>query len=313
VEKAPLYNDLAEGPTGGNAWWLTTGDGVRIRVGYWPEGENGTVLMFPGRTEYVEKYGRTAGYLAQRGYGMLAVDWRGQGLADRLADDPMLGHVGKFKDYQLDVASVIDLAGSLNLPRPWYLLAHSMGGCIGLRALQQGLPVEAVAFSAPMWGIGVSSAMRPVAWSVSYLSRLSGMDKSYVPSTGASSYVLSNPFEGNSLTGDPEVFEYMQRQVKEIAEFGLGGPSLRWLHEALLETRKLRQMPAPAIPAVTFLGECEEIVDLRPIHDVMNKWASGKLIVVDNARHEFPMEQPHIRKAFLDAVHMLYSGRAGDT
>ena len=76
----------------GAAFWLTAADGVRLRVGLWSHpGAQGTVLLLPGRTEYVEKYGRAAADLRSRGYATLAIDWRGQGLADRALDDPMSG------------------------------------------------------------------------------------------------------------------------------------------------------------------------------------------------------------------------------
>jgi len=59
---------MAEGPEGGYALWLTADDGVRLRAVHWPkEGARGTVLLMPGRTEYCEKYGRTASELAARG------------------------------------------------------------------------------------------------------------------------------------------------------------------------------------------------------------------------------------------------------
>ena len=93
---APFFEDVAGGPPGGAAWWLTTSDEKRIRVGLWPtnaEEPRGTVLLFPGRTEYIEKYGRTAQELAERGFATLAIDWRGQGLSDRMLDDPRIGHV----------------------------------------------------------------------------------------------------------------------------------------------------------------------------------------------------------------------------
>ena len=124
---APLHADLAEGPPGGRAFWLTASDGVRIRIGHWPGAEGpagGTVFMFPGRTEYVEKYGRLAGDLRARGFGTVAVDWRGQGLADRLLPDPLVGHVARFSDYQHDVRAVVAAAETLALPKPWFLLAH---------------------------------------------------------------------------------------------------------------------------------------------------------------------------------------------
>ncbi|MDP5362431.1 MAG: alpha/beta hydrolase, partial [Paracoccaceae bacterium] len=35
MEAAPLYEDIAGGPSGGVAHWLTTSDNLRIRVGFW--------------------------------------------------------------------------------------------------------------------------------------------------------------------------------------------------------------------------------------------------------------------------------------
>ena len=51
---APFYADVADGPPGGRAVWLHAADGVRLRAGLWPlQGARGTVLLLPGRTEYV--------------------------------------------------------------------------------------------------------------------------------------------------------------------------------------------------------------------------------------------------------------------
>ena len=73
---APFFNDIAEGPEQVSAWWLTTSDGLRIRVAYWPcDAAKGTVLMLPGRTEYVEKYGVVAKEFAARGFAMMAIDF----------------------------------------------------------------------------------------------------------------------------------------------------------------------------------------------------------------------------------------------
>ena len=95
---APLFEAVAGAPAGGKAHWLETSDAKRIRVAHWvPEDSaNGTVLMFPGRTEYIEKYGNAAGEFTKRHFAFLAIDWRGQGLADRLLDDPRIGQVAKF-------------------------------------------------------------------------------------------------------------------------------------------------------------------------------------------------------------------------
>src|SRR5690606_29166109 len=50
-------------PEGGAARWSTTPDGARLRVFTWGEGARGTVFLFNGRTEFVEKYFEVVGEL----------------------------------------------------------------------------------------------------------------------------------------------------------------------------------------------------------------------------------------------------------
>ncbi|MFM2355698.1 MAG: lysophospholipase, partial [Pseudomonadota bacterium] len=82
MEAAPLYSDVAPGAEAASAHYIRAQDGLRIRVGIWREGSRGTVLMFPGRTEYIEKYAHVATAMGKAGYATLIIDWRGQGLAD---------------------------------------------------------------------------------------------------------------------------------------------------------------------------------------------------------------------------------------
>ncbi|MDU8927505.1 alpha/beta hydrolase [Alisedimentitalea sp. MJ-SS2] len=303
METAPFFAAIADGPEDGAAWWLTAEDGVQIRVGLWNrDATKGTVLLFPGRTEYVEKYGRTAHALAARGFATLSIDWRGQGIADRLVEDPATGHVHWFSDYQKDVKAVLDAARDLELPEPFYLLAHSMGGCIGLRALNEGLPVRAAAFSAPMWGISLAPATRPAAWAIAWGGKLMGLGHAYAPGTGAQNYVVTAPFEDNMLTTDPEMWEYMKRQVETHPELLLGGPSLRWLHEALSECRELDRMASPPHPTITFLGTNERIVDATRIHSRMTRWPNGQLEMIDPGEHEVLMDTQATQDRIFDTM-----------
>ncbi len=311
MQDAPLFNDLAEGPEGGRAYWVKAADGVRLRIACWPGGDKGTVLLFPGRTEYIEKYGRAAADLLARGYSTLTIDWRGQGLADRLADDAMLGHVDSFNDFQLDIAAMIKVADKLNCPGPRFLMGHSMGGCIGLRALHNGLEVNAAAFSGPMWGLAMAPHIRPVAGPLSWFMDTLGKGKTFAPGTNAETYVKAAPFEDNMLTTDADMYVYMQQQAKAHPEMTLGGPSLSWLHEALVETAALVEKTPPLIPTVTFLGGAERIVDPRPVHLIMAQWQGGHLEIIPDAEHEIIMETAETRAAFFNAADKLYSAHSG--
>ncbi len=306
TSSAPYYADIADNPDG-LCHWLTTQDGVRIRVGHWPlEGALGTVLLFPGRTEYIEKYGRTAAEFAQRGFACVAIDWRGQGIAERLLEDHAIGHVGLFTDYQHDVRAMMDLVRSLGLPEPYHLLGHSMGGCIGLRSLLEGLPVASTAFSAPMWGIRMSPSLRPIAWGISTISRPLGFSSHIAPGQTAETYVLRVEAADNTLTSDPDNFATLQHHLTEHPELALGGPSLHWLNESLREMRSLWRKPSPKLPCLTFLGSDEQIVDPDRITDRMARWADSELIVLPSGRHETLMEAKPIRTVVFDKSAALF-------
>lgn len=295
--RAPLHAAEAEGPEGADARWLLAEDGVALRAVSWgaAEASRGSVLMFSGRTEYAEKYGRLARDLLAEGYATLTLDWRGQGLSGRLRPDRSLGHVERFADYQLDVAALLAHAEAVRLPRPWFLLAHSMGGAIGLRALMEGLPVRAAAFSAPMWGIQMRGALRPVAWTVSSVSRQLGLGHLLAPGQDAQSYVLRSDFADNTLTTDREMWEYMRSHVAADPDLGLGGPSLHWLNEALREMVRLMWMTPPPVPALAFVGSDEAVVDPQRIHKRVATWPGARLVTLPGARHEVLMEAPSIR------------------
>jgi lysophospholipase len=310
-EAAPFFAAVSKGPPQGAAFWAQAVDGVRLRIGVWPlEAARGTVLIFPGRTEYVEKYGQIAAALGKRGFASLAIDWRGQGLADRIARDPLVGHVEDFLDYQKDVAAALAVADAQALPGPRFLIAHSMGGAIGLRALIEGLPVRAAAFSGPMWGISMAPHLKPAAWLLSQVMPRLGQGEGLPPGTKMEHHIMADGFAGNMLTRDPEQFEIMRQQLVQHPELTLGGPSYVWLREAMAETRALSRLPSPALPCLAFLGSNERIVDVAEVHRRMTDWPQGRLQIVENGEHEVLMEGPAVTEPIFDQIAALFSQAA---
>lgn len=303
ITPAPL--NTAEGPPGGQALWLRASDGVRLRVAHWP-GARGTVLVLPGRTEYIEKYALVIADLSRAGWGALVIDWRGQGLSDRLAGDAALGHVGRFSDYQLDIAALRAACDALGCRDPMPLLAHSMGGCIALRALCDGLQTPAIAFSAPMWGLPLSRVMQLGIRTMAHLTRPLGRDTAYLPTTGPQYGLPSLAFDDNPLTRDPDQFARMQGQIRENPVLALGGPSLRWGGAALSEMATLARLPAPEIPALIGLGSNERIVSPAAIRAQAARWPLAELVEYPDAEHELLMETPQTRDDFLSRAIALF-------
>lgn len=304
---APFYADVAEGPAGGRAIWLSASDGVQLRLGIWPEGPKGTVLLLPGRTEYIEKYGRTAADLLARGYATAVIDFRGQGLAARPHADRMIGHVDHFDEYQRDLDAMLAAVRSLGLPEPYYMIGHSMGGCIGLRALMRGFPVRAVVFSGPMFGINLAPWIKPFTGAVGAMIGPFRQTYRYAPGTNGQAYLLTAPAYANMLTTDHEVWEYMRRQLATHPDLALGGPSLGWVHAALQECGALSNLPAPDVACITALGTAEKVVATLPVHLRMAGWKNGRLDLYAGAEHEIMMETPSHRARFFDSAATLFA------
>lgn len=300
VEDAPFYADLADGPENFRAVWRNTSDGVRLRMVWWPsDGTLGTIMLFQGRTEYTEKYGRIAREFTDAGFDVVTVDWRGQGMSDRVADDPHLGHVSQFLDYQTDVAALVELVVEAELSQPWFLIGHSMGGCIGLRSLTAGLNVQKSVFSAPMWGIQLPAPVRPLPHIVPPVARVLRMQNRLAPGARPTNYVAETGFADNLLTNDIEAFEWLAKHA-EVQEFALGGPSVQWMGEATTENKALAALPRPDVPVITFLGTQEAIVSSDAIRRIHANWPGAELRIVENAKHEVMMEADPARRRFID-------------
>lgn len=308
MQPAPFNSLAGDPPANLRSFWLKAEDGVRLRAAHWSSAgstqpSRGTVLLLPGRTEYLEKYRDVADDLVRAGYDVISIDWRGQGLSDRLTDDPRASHIGDFADYQRDLLEMVVCAESLDLPRPWHLLSHSMGGAIGLAALIDGLPVERAVFSAPMWAINFTRGLRPIARALSGFGRRIGRGQGYVPgSGGTNSFILSTSFQRNLLTSDGMQWGRLVSENFAWPEMVLGGVTHDWLHAALAECDRLAALPAPPVPVLVALCGRDTIVSAGAIRDRVARWGTADLLELDGSKHEPMMERDAIRRQFMQAT-----------
>jgi len=119
-----------ETPQGAEEHWLEGRGGVKVRVLIAPAAAGaprGSVIVSPGRTEFIEKYFEVIRELQARGFSVFCIDWRGQGLSGRETGNPLKGHIVSFDDPVNDLATALSLFAD-RLPKPHIGLAHSMGG-----------------------------------------------------------------------------------------------------------------------------------------------------------------------------------------
>ncbi len=112
---------------------LKTPDGVSLRFARWapPPGRKGTVCLFQGRSEFIEKYFETVRDLRARGFAVATLDWRGQGLSDRVLRNPRKGYVRSFSQYQIEPPIPCATLATLRCSRPsrrWRSVRRRWGG-----------------------------------------------------------------------------------------------------------------------------------------------------------------------------------------
>ncbi|MGB0410795.1 MAG: alpha/beta fold hydrolase [Pikeienuella sp.] len=296
AQTAPLHADHAECPTGAEAIWLDAG-GTRIRAAFWKGGTRGTALIFTGRTEYIEKYGRVIAAFVQRGFSVVSLDWRGQGLSERACDDPMKGHIERFSEYQADIDALLATPQMADMPGPQVLVCHSMGGCIGMRALVEGrLSPALTIMSGPMLDIELAPHMRIAASLMSSLARRFGRGHAYAPRPDCDkAYVQAEDYSNNMLTYDEGYYDWMRTHLEHDPNLALAGPTLGWMRAAFDEMTALSVAAPPKGPMVMFLGDSEEIVGPKAIRTYAARAPECQLEVLERCKHEAFMETPEVQ------------------
>src|SRR5580704_451158 len=142
---------------------LKTPDGVALRFARWapPPGRKGTVCLFQGRAEFIEKYFETVRDLRK-------------------------GYVRDFSRYDVDLDTFVREVVLPDCPPPFFALAHSMGASVLLRAAYQGHRwFDRTVLLAPMIAL---PGMRRSSWTRAGVRglRLIGLGGAYVPGGNAS-------------------------------------------------------------------------------------------------------------------------------
>lgn len=300
VEGAPV-------PAGLQAAWLMGADGTRLRTALLePRGSlRGSVVLSAGRTEYLEKYFETAQALADRGFVVLLHDWRGQGLSDRLLSDRLRGHAVGFHafldDYQRLLAAYLS-----RLPKPWFMVGHSMGGCLNLMTLAKGeTRFEAAVLLAPMLRLNLSAVNRAVAGPLSRLFDCLGRGGDYVLGQKGTPWPA---FDKNLLTHDPVRYGRMHAQLLANPALKLGGPTWGWLASAVAAMRWLARdadLSSISIPVTVLSARADGIVDNAAQALAVKRLSKGTLVQVPGANHEILQETDPRRAVFLEAFDQL--------
>ncbi len=295
---------------------LPSAGGLRVRVARWPArdpGGPGTVCVMGGRAEFIEKYFEVVRELLDRGFGVVAFDWRGQGGSDRLLANPRKGHVDAFEDFHADLFAVRDEVLS-GMPGPCFALAHSMGGAILLGALARRPDLFSRAvITAPMLQIAQVRRPRGARFLAASLDTL-GFGGSFIPG-GGETPVMTKPFAGNPLSRDAYRYERTGRLIAVKPELGLGDPTIGWVHAAF---RAIAPMADPNYPLalqtpMLIVAGARDRVTVTPAAErFAARLRGGRALVLRQSEHEVLMETDEVRQQFWAAFDAFVPGSEGE-
>lgn len=307
-EPAPLVAvPDAPVPPGGVAQWVSGAGGARLRAAiFTPAGRAvGSVVVSGGRTEPLEKYFEVVQDLLDRNLVVLVHDWRGQGLSHRELPDRLRGHASGFKSFIEDYSAVLDAFES-RMPKPWFAIGHSMGGCLTLLALAHGEAArfEGAALSSPMFDIQLGM---PTA-----IARFITRGQMALGRAGAYAARPNDPFKSdfatNNLTHDRRRYERACAQLAAHRDLAIATPTWGWIDFALSAAAWLAQpsnLKTVTIPVVICSAELEKLVDNRAQKRVADHLPDGRFVTVPGAYHEILMETDTMRNIFLRAFDAL--------
>ena len=255
---------------------------------YDAENPKGTVFVLHGFTECAEKFSELIFSLIRNGWSVAACDQRGHGRSwrDERIRDVSLTHVSRFDEYTEDLKAVWDRVLA-EMPKPRYLFAHSMGGAVALRFLEEypGL-FEKAALCAPMVAPHRAGLPLFVGKAMCIGAKCIGRGTGRIP--------MSRPWDGpedfeTSCAAGKERFDWYDGVRIRTEIYRNNGPTFSWALEAFNVTNKILAPGKPesiSVPVRIYTAENDSQVLPEYQEQLVRRLPRGKRKVVPGSKHE---------------------------
>ncbi|MBS0474908.1 MAG: alpha/beta hydrolase [Proteobacteria bacterium] len=302
----PALDRRAIPPQASESRWRAP-DGHAIRRIDWAPATmpaKGSLLFFPGRGDFYEKYLETFDHWHRRGWHVTAMDWRGQAGSGRLGTDPFTGHIDDFATWVSDLGAFWP-EWSATTPGPHVLAGHSMGGHLVLRAVADGrVNPDGLILVAPMLGLRDKYAPTPVVHAAAKL--MCALGDRRRPAWKWSEKPGEVPADRiHLLTHDGERYadELWWREARP--EVAMGPGSWGWVERGYASMRLLARPDAldtVRVPVLILAAENDELVGYDAIVRAVARLRDCELVHFGaEAHHEILREEDGVRNRALAA------------
>ena len=281
------------------------------------------LVISSGRSESYLKYKELTFDLFNLGFNIFLIDHRGQGLSERSLENPHKGYVENFQYYVDDLAVFIE-----NIVRPHcttnnkinkpYLLAHSMGGAIAARYIQD-YPgsLQAAVLSSPMLGFNGGGIPDIIAESIikatAKVNQWFGDTPWYF--FGHKDFTqkgdVRSDFVGNPLTHSALRFQQFSQLYQQTPAIQLGGITVKWLTESIKALKTIfTNIDKITTPTLVIQSGNDKIVSNQAQDDFCQQLhqfqpqscPKGKPLTIKGASHELFFESDVYRQQAITAA-----------
>lgn len=312
ISTIPSLEPRFQQPEGWRWHTFTNLKGRKLRFGsVFPKNRipDAVVVCLPGLSEFSEKYFETAHDLLDRNLAFWVIDWQGQGHSDRHLNNRQKRHSSGFDEDISDLhyfimeyvkhAAVHPDVGRI----PLVMLAHSMGGNIGLRYLIEHPDIfTCAAFSAPMTGLAATRIL-PLSVAVDVSAILKEFfNMSYVFGGRGWSPLERETQSATLFSSDPARAAIHNAWSQADPVLRVGHVTFGWINHALRSCAALQYAMAKnpvKIPCLFGLAGRDQLVDNEATRKMIARMPQAETLELKGALHEILMERDEFRGKFL--------------
>lgn len=289
-------------PDGAEAFDFTAADGGRLRgATFAARDSRACIILMAGRSEFIEKYFEVVRDLQARRFSVAMMDWRGQGLSERLLPIREKGHITDFGAYVSDLRLFTEEVAMKRFGGPYILMTHSMGGAPALQLLGDGYDkFVAGVLCAPMTRLYRNPAMRAVVRAMAQIACGVGASRRSV--IGVEEHSMK--FEGNVLTSDRRRHDRFRKLQAAAPNAIIREPTYGWLKaavEAMDDLHRPDRFENLRTPILIVSAENDRLVDSLDHALLAARSPLIKRVEIKGALHEIMMEADEYRAAYWEA------------
>jgi len=254
-----------------------------------------------GRSEFIEKYFEVVEDLRRRGFSVATMDWRGQGLSERLLPVREKGHIRDFGVFRSDLRRFTDEVVRARFSGPYVLMTHSMGGAPALQMLADGDDLwRAAVLCAPMTALFDGMVKRLGIRLLGEAASRFGLARNAIP--GVKEYSMD--FEGNVLTSDPVRHRRFQDLQSAAPNATIREPTYGWIRaasEAMDDLHRKGRFAKLKVPTLIVSAENDQLVRSSDHLWLARQSPLISVVTIKGALHEIMMERDDIRDQYWKA------------